>query len=85
MSSEAEIRSEFDRVHRDMEMVHDRLSAQGARITEVEKSHSINDVVIGNVDKRLSSIEDTLKWIVRLIVAAILMALLGLVLNGGSL
>ena len=79
-----ELRQDIDRIIRDNELIHERLSAQQVRITEVEKTHSINDVIMSHIDKRLSSIEETLKWIMRIIVGAIILALLGLVLvNSG--
>ena len=36
-----------------------------------------------NVEKRLGGIEDTLKWLVRLIIGALIMALLAYILKGG--
>lgn len=54
----------------------------GLRITSVETNHSVQDVHRLNVERRLESIEDTLKWIVRLIMGAIILALLAVVLQG---
>lgn len=36
-----------------------------------------------NIDKRLSGIEDTLKWLVRLVIGALIMAVIGFALKGG--
>jgi hypothetical protein len=36
-----------------------------------------------NVEKRLGSIEDTLKWLVRLILSALILALMGFAIGGG--
>ena len=36
-----------------------------------------------NVEKRLSSIEDSLKWLVRIVLGAIILAVIGYALQGG--
>ena len=36
-----------------------------------------------SIDKRLSNIEDTLKWLVRLVIGALIMAVIGFALKGG--
>lgn len=62
-----------------------QLEAVEVRVVSVEKSHSIADVVVSNIDRRLGSIEDSQKWIVRLIVGSIILALIGLaVMSGGG-
>ena len=71
-----ELEARTERLQRQME-------ALGERVTEIEKSHSIADVVVQNIDRRLGGIEDSQKWIVRLILAAIITGLLGIVLVGG--
>ena len=53
------------------------------RLTETEKRFAVDAVVTSNVEKRLDSIEDTLKWLVRLIIGAIILAAVGYALNGG--
>ena len=72
-----EIKQRTDRLQRQMELLE-------ARLIDVEKSHSIADVVVGNIDRRLGSIEDSQKWIVRLIVGAIILGLVGLALGRGA-
>lgn len=57
----------------------DRL--QDAFIT-INKDNAVAEVHRENVDKRLLSIEDTLKWLVRLIIGAIVIGLLGFVTGG---
>lgn len=36
-----------------------------------------------SIDKRLSGIEDTLKWLVRLVIGALILAVTGFALKGG--
>lgn len=72
----SEMTARTDRIQRQIE------SLEG-RMVEVEKSHSVGEVVMTGVDRRLGNIEDTLKWIVRLIVGAIVMSFLGFILSGG--
>lgn len=72
-----------------IEELADRQDRQGAqmldlsqRVTAIEMNHQIADVHRTNVEKRLAEIEDTLKWIVRLIIGAIVLALIGFVIQG---
>lgn len=53
------------------------------RLAALEKQGAVDDVHRGNVEKRLSSIEDTLKWLVRLVIGAIIMAAMAYALKGG--
>jgi len=53
------------------------------RIVAIETRNAVDEVHRGNVAKRLSAIEDTLKWLVRLIIGGILIAGLTYVIQGG--
>ncbi len=53
------------------------------RLAVLETRSAIDDVHRGNVEKRLSAIEDTLKWLVRLIVGAFVMAVLAVAVDNG--
>ena len=53
------------------------------RINSLEKQDAVDEVHRSNVENRLSSIEDTLKWLVRLIIGAIILAAIGFALGGG--
>ncbi|WP_342075926.1 hemolysin XhlA family protein [Yoonia sp. SS1-5] len=64
-------------------MDHDRLDALERRMTALETRNAVNDVHRGNVSDRLGAIEDTLKWLVRLIIGGLLMAGLAYALQGG--
>ena len=46
-------------------------------------ANAVDEVHRLNVDKRLGNIEDTLKWLVRLIIGAFLMAAIAWALRGG--
>ena len=53
------------------------------RLQNLELRNAVDEVHRGNVEKRLASIEDTLKWLVRLILGALLMGAVAYVLRGG--
>ncbi len=64
-------------------MMEERLQAVEVRLTAVEKA-LIRDEVVGEVvAKRLDKIEDTLVWLVRLIIGTIITSVLLLVFKGG--
>ena len=54
-----------------------------ARVTVLETKSAVDEVHRVNVEKRLGGIEDTLKWLVRLMIGAIIMAALTYALGGG--
>ncbi len=58
-------------------------TAVEARLFATETRDAVSDVHRLNVEKRLSSIEDTLKWLVRLIIGGMVMGILGYALKGG--
>jgi len=56
------------------------------RLAQMETRHAVGDVHRGNVERRLAAIEDSLKWLVRLVrlvMGAVVMALLAFVISGG--
>ena len=53
------------------------------RIIAIETRNAVDEVHRINVSDRLSAIEDTLKWLVRLILGGLLMAGLTYALQGG--
>lgn len=53
------------------------------RLAALETHHAVEEVHQNNVEKRLSAIEDTLKWLVRLVLSALIMAALSVLLHGG--
>ncbi len=64
-------------------MTDDWCRAIERRLTDLETRNAVDDVHRANVEKRLTAIEDTLKWLVRLILGALMMAALAYALNGG--
>ena len=54
----------------------DAIKALETRVTVLETKSAVDEVHRGNVEKRLGEMEDTLKWLVRLMVGAIIMAFL---------
>lgn len=54
-----------------------------ARIIALELRNAVEEVHRVNVSDRLSAIEDTLKWLVRLIIGGLLMAGLAYAMQGG--
>lgn len=53
------------------------------RLVALETRNAVDEVHRGNVSDRLSAIEDTLKWLVRLIIGGLLMAALTYAVQGG--
>lgn len=53
------------------------------RIIALEMRNAVDDVHRANVAARLSAIEDTLKWLVRLVIGGILMAGVTYAMQGG--
>lgn len=53
------------------------------RLTAIETRNAVDEVHRSNVSDRLSAIEDTLKWLVRLIIGGLLMAALTYAVQGG--
>ena len=53
------------------------------RLTSLETHNAVDDVHRLNVTERLSAIEDTLKWLVWLMIGALIVVGLTYALNGG--
>lgn len=53
------------------------------RLNAVEKRDAVSEVHHKNVVRRLDAIDDTQKWIVRLILGAMIMGIVGFALQGG--
>jgi hypothetical protein len=53
------------------------------RLTIVETRNAVEEVHRVNVENRLNAIEDSLKWLVRLILGAFVLALVAFALKGG--
>ena len=53
------------------------------RLQSLELRNAVEEVHRSNVEKRLGGIEDALKWLLRLIVGAIMTAVLTFALKGG--
>ena len=53
------------------------------RLTALETKDAVADVHRVNVEKRLDGIEGTLRWLSRLMIAALIMAVMAFVVGGG--
>ena len=53
------------------------------RLNAVETKNAVDEVHRQNVEKRLEGIETNMQWLVRLILGAIIMAIIAFMLNGG--
>ncbi len=62
-----------------------KLDEHAQRLTALETRNAVDEVHHANVMSRLGSIEDTLKWLVRLIIGGLLMAAVTYVVQGGLL
>lgn len=59
-----------------------RLSGLETRVNLLERAMSADGVHTTNVERRLDSIEETLKWLMRLVIGAVILALVGYALGG---
>lgn len=57
-----------------------RLEAIETRLIAVETSNAVEEVHRNNVERRLGGIEETLKWLTRLIIGGIVTGIIGGVL-----
>ncbi len=64
-------------------MSEERFGSMEARLGALETRVAVDDVHRSNVEKRLSAIEDTLKWLVRLVIGALLLGVLAYMIRGG--
>ena len=64
-------------------MTEDRLTRIEARLNTLETRSAVDDVHRQSVESRLSAIEDTLKWLVRLIMGALILGVVAYALKGG--
>lgn len=53
------------------------------RLYAVETKSAVDEVYRKGVETRLEAIEDTLKWLVRLILGAIFLAIISFIVSGG--
>lgn len=60
-----------------------RFQAIESRISALEVHKAVDAVHRTNVEGRLGSIEDALKWLVRLVFGALILAVVGFLVNGG--
>lgn len=63
--------------------VNERLSKIESRLVSLETSKAVDEVHRVNVEKRLESIETTLRWLVYLILGSVVTAVLNVVIRGG--
>lgn len=62
-----------------------KISELEGRVTVLETRNAVDQVHRENIITRLSAIEDTLKWLVRLVIGGLLMAGVTYALQGGLL
>ena len=55
------------------------------RLQSLELQSAVEEVHRTNVEKRLAAIEDTLKWLVRLVIGALITAAVAYVMKNGFL
>jgi hypothetical protein len=53
------------------------------RLAALETRTAVDEVHRAMVEKRLQAIEDTLRWLVRLVIGALLLAIVGFAIRGG--
>jgi len=60
-----------------------RIISLEMRLAALETKDAVADVHRVNVEKRLAGIEETLRWLTRLMIAALIMAVMAFVAGGG--
>ena len=64
-------------------VVDSRLTSIESRLGSTEVKSAVDEVHRVNVEKRLGAIESSLTWLVRLVVGALILGLIGFALSGG--
>ena len=64
-------------------MTEERLTQVEVRLASLETQAAVDDVHRANVEKRLIAIEDTLKWLVRLVIGALILGAVTYAIRGG--
>ncbi|MDT0683723.1 hemolysin XhlA family protein [Roseicyclus sp. F158] len=54
-----------------------------SRLGRLEMHRAVDEVHRKNVELRLAAIEDVLKWLVRLVIGALVLGMMAFALNGG--
>lgn len=70
-------------VSRRLSTLEKRQADTDRELSEVKTKNAVGEVHRNNVETRLTKIESSLTWLVRLVIGAILLALIGFVMNGG--
>lgn len=72
-----------EELKRRMSSLENYIQDHSRRLSGLETHKAADHVRNENINKRLDSIEDTLKWLVRLIISALILAAIGFALGGG--
>lgn len=62
----------------------DRLTRLEVRVNSVEKAQAVNHTEFVQIKEGLTEIKSTLTWVTRLIIGALVLALLTFMLSGGT-
>lgn len=79
---------EIGGVHRAMESLSRQVEKQTDHIDDLRKEVAqiaVQQKDIDHVQERVTKLEDSQRWLVRLVIGAVLMAILGLVIGTGAL
>lgn len=67
----------------DYRKLEDEVSSIKNRVVELEKSSAISHVEFLSVKNDLSDIKESLSWVIKLIIGALILAIIGFALGGG--
>lgn len=76
---------ELHDVKKEIELIRQDHKDLSRDVRKLETRTTINEKDINNINEQLKKIGSNTTWILRIIIGAILLALLGLVLKGGTL
>ena len=81
--SEEEFRRRLNKIEEEILDIKSTNKSMDSKIAVMETNDAVAKVHRENVEKRLDAIENTLQWLVRLIIGAILLAMVAFVIGGG--
>jgi len=66
-----------------LEKLENDIRATNDRVNRLEVTSAVDNIKYASIDTRLTSIESSITWLIRLIIGALITVLLGFVFSGG--
>lgn len=78
-----DISQQLGQVHQRLDVHDGRIDAQDGRITKLETHTAVEAVRSEHIQKSLNKIDDNITWVLRLVVGALILAVIGFAMGGG--